>query len=63
MRGGQCVEFFMIPVCRILNCVNAGRGFFLGLMMTRNAVHLGGYCKKLNEIVMDLCRNRTIKKS
>ena len=29
--------------------------------MTRNVVHLGGHFKKLNEIVTDLCRNRTIK--
>ena len=31
--------------------------------MTHNIVHLGGHCKKFNEIVTDLCRNRTIKKS
>ena len=58
---GQCIEFFMIPSVEYLIDANAGRVFFPGLMMTHNVVHLGGHCKKFNEIVTALCRNRTIK--
>ena len=32
-------------------------------MMSHNVVHLAWHCKKFNEIVTALCRNRTIKKS